>query len=172
MAAAVEIVANLPPFVTAVGLFVNETPDQIRRIYSEVGLDLLQFHGDETPQFCRGIGVPFLKALRVKPGEDIASSMIPWCDARSVLLDTFKQGVPGGTGETFDWAQVPAAHAARIVLAGGLTPDNVREAVQRSRPAAVDVSGGVEVTPGVKSPEKIATFVAAVRAADVTLKGE
>jgi phosphoribosylanthranilate isomerase len=118
------------------------------------------------------MGVAFLKALRVKPGEDVANAMAPWCDARSVLLDTFKQGVPGGTGETFDWSQVPATHAARIVLAGGLTPHNVGEAVRRSRPAAVDVSGGVEAAPGVKSSEKIAAFVAAVRAADVTLKGE
>lgn len=172
VAVAQEIVANLPPFVTAVGLFVNETAAEIDRIYKQVGLDLLQLHGDETPQFCAGLGVPFLKALRVKPGDDVANLMNPWSDARSVLLDAFKQGVPGGTGEVFDWSQVPSSQAARIVLAGGLTPENVFGAVQASRPAAVDVSSGVEAVPGLKSPEKIAAFVSAVRSADQTPKGE
>ena len=167
-----EIVANLPPFVTAVGLFVNETAAEIDRIYKRVGLDLLQLHGDETPQFCAGLGVPFLKALRVKPSDNVAELMSPWRDARSVLLDAFKDGVPGGTGEVFDWSQVPSSQAVRIVLAGGLTPGNVYDAVHASRPAAVDVSSGVEAAPGRKSPEKIAAFVSAVRSADQTPKGE
>ena len=169
-ATAQEIVANLPPFVTAVGLFVNETAEHINRIYTQVGLDLLQLHGDETTQFCTGLGVPFIKALRVKPDDDVAQLMSSWCDARSVLLDAFKPNVPGGTGETFDWSQVPVTEAPRIVLAGGLTPDNVTDAIARCRPAAVDVSGGVEMAPGVKSPEKIAAFVAAVRSADQARK--
>lgn len=167
-----EIVANLPPFIAAVGLFVNETAPEIERIYKRVRLDLLQLHGDETPQFCAGLGVPFLKALRVKPGDDVAQLMNPWDDARSILLDAFKQDVPGGTGEVFDWSQVPRSQAERIVLAGGLTPDNVYSAVQETQVAAVDVSGGVEAAPGLKSSEKIAAFVAAVRSADQIPKGE
>lgn len=170
--AAQEIVANLPPFVTAVGLFVNETAAEIERIYRRVGVDLLQLHGDETPQFCAGLGAPFLKALRVKPGDDVGKLMSPWSDARSVLLDAYKQGVPGGTGEVFDWSLVPSSQTARIVLAGGLTPGNVYDAVHASRPAAVDVSSGVEAAPGRKSPEKIAAFVSAVRSADQIPKGE
>ena len=167
-----EIVANLPPFITAVGLFVNETAAEIERIYDRARLDLLQLHGNETPQFCAGLGVPFLKALRVKPGDDVAQLMNPWDDARSILLDAYKEGVPGGTGEVFDWSQVPRSLAARIVLAGGLTPDNVYSAVQETQVAAVDVSGGVEAGPGLKSSEKIAAFVAAVRSADQNPKGE
>ncbi|MEP0202688.1 MAG: phosphoribosylanthranilate isomerase [Halioglobus sp.] len=170
--AAREIVANLPPFVAAVGLFVNETAPEIDRIYKRVGLDLLQLHGDETPQFCTSLGVPFLKALRVKPGDDVSQLMSSWCDARSILLDAFKQGVPGGTGEVFDWSQVPRSQAGRIVLAGGLTPDNVGSAIKATQVAAVDVSGGVESSPGLKSSEKIAAFVSAVRSVDQTPKGE
>ncbi|MEP4485027.1 MAG: phosphoribosylanthranilate isomerase [Halioglobus sp.] len=167
-----EIVANLPPFVTAVGLFVNETASEIERINKSVGLDLLQLHGDETPQFCAALGVPFLKALRVKPGDDVAQLMNAWRDARSILLDAFKPGVPGGTGEVFDWSLVPRSQAGKIVLAGGLTPDNVCGAIQATRVAAVDVSGGVESAPGLKSSEKIAAFVSAVRSADQIPKGE
>jgi len=161
-----EIVANLPPFVTAVGLFVNETAPQIERTYHQVGLDLLQLHGDETPQFCAALGIPFVKALRVRTNDDVAQLIHPWGDARSILLDAYKQGVPGGTGETFDWSLVPSALVAKIVLAGGLTPDNVYDAVGASGSAAVDVSSGVETAPGLKSAEKIAAFVSAVQSAD------
>ncbi len=164
-ALASEIVAELPPFVTAVGLFVNASAETIEQVLRQVPLDMLQFHGDETAAECAAAGRPWYKALRMQPGEDIAARAGEYTEARAVLLDSFKPGVPGGTGEAFDWTHIPALPRP-LILAGGLHPGNVADAVMQIAPAAVDVSGGVERAPGVKDPALIQAFCAAVRAAD------
>jgi phosphoribosylanthranilate isomerase len=163
---AAEIVASLPPFVTCVALFVDESAEQIGRTLARVPVDMIQFHGDESPAFCRQFGRPWIKALRVRPGLDIAALSARYGDARAILLDAWEEGVPGGTGKTFDWALAPAALNLPVVLAGGLNPTNVGAAVAMLRPDAVDVSGGVESSPGIKDAVKIADFVSAVRAAE------
>ena len=168
---AAEIVAVLPPFVTTVGLFVNEPADQIERILHKVSLDVLQFHGDETAAFCQQFDRPWIKALRVRADTDIAAACREFSAARGLLLDAWQQGVPGGTGKTFDWQLASASLPAEIILAGGLHAENVANAIDVVRPAAVDVSGGVEASPGVKDAGKIRSFIAAVRAADRELEG-
>lgn len=159
------IVAALPPFVTTVGLFVDASPCELGEILDAVPLDLLQFHGDETPAYCEGWRRPYIKALRVKPGDDIGAQIDAYAGARGVLLDTFVPGVPGGTGEAFDWSLVPRAASKPIILAGGLTPENVAAAIAQVRPYAVDVSGGVEASKGIKDGEKIKRFMQAVKQA-------
>lgn len=160
-----EIVAALPPFVTTVGLFVDMPRGELSGILDAVPLDLLQFHGDETPADCAGYQRPYIKALRVRPGEDIAARCAGYPQAAGILLDTFVPGVPGGTGEAFDWSLVPESPGCPIVLAGGLTPDNVAAAIRQVRPWAVDVSGGVEAGKGIKDAARVRAFLAAVRAA-------
>lgn len=160
-----EIVAALPPFVTTVGLFVDMPRGELNGILEAVPLDLLQFHGDETPADCAGYHRPYIKALRVRPGEDIAARCAGYPQAAGILLDTFVPGVPGGTGEAFDWSLVPESPGCPIVLAGGLTPDNVAAAIRQVRPWAVDVSGGVEAGKGIKDAARVRAFLAAVRAA-------
>lgn len=158
-----RIVAALPPFVTSVGLFVNATRETIAEVLQAVPLDLLQFHGDECLADCEGHGRPYIKALRVRPGEDIAAQCARYPSAAGILLDTYVPGIPGGTGERFDWSQVPAQPPCPIVLAGGLTADNVAQAIAQVRPWAVDVSGGVEAQKGRKDADKVRAFLAAVR---------
>ncbi|WP_044874986.1 phosphoribosylanthranilate isomerase [Pseudomonas sp. LFM046] len=162
-AQAKAIVAALPPFVTSVGLFVDMPRDELKQVLSEVPLDLLQFHGDEGPEDCAGHGRPYIKALRVKPGDDVAAAISRYPDAAGILLDTYVPGTPGGTGEAFDWSLVPRNAAKPLVLAGGLTPENVGEAVRQVRPYAVDVSGGVEASKGIKDAEKIQSFIRRAR---------
>ncbi len=157
------IIAALPPFVTTVGLFVDASPCELGEILDAVPLDLLQFHGDETPVYCDGWRRPYIKALRVKPGDDIGAQIDAYAGARGVLLDTFVPGVPGGTGEAFDWSLVPQAASKPIILAGGLTPENVAAAIAQVRPYAVDVSGGVEASKGIKDGDKIKRFMQAVK---------
>lgn len=159
------ILAALPPFVTTVGLFVDSARSELDAILDVLPLDLLQFHGDESPSACEGFGRPYIKALRVRPGEDIAARIGLYGSAAGVLLDTFVPGVPGGTGEAFDWSLVPHGLRMPIILAGGLTPENVRAAIEQVRPYAVDVSGGVEASKGLKDSDKIHAFVHAVRGA-------
>ncbi len=163
------ILAALPPFVTSVGLFVDMPRAELEAILAVLPLDLLQFHGDETPADCAGYSRSYIKALRVKSGDDIAAQVERYGDAAGILLDTFVPGVPGGTGEAFDWSLVPAGLKKPIILAGGLTPDNVPAAIERVRPYAVDVSGGVEAGKGIKDAQKVRAFVQAVRAARVPL---
>ncbi|RJG13791.1 phosphoribosylanthranilate isomerase [Pseudomonas cavernicola] len=153
------IIAALPPFVTTVGLFVNASRCDLNEILDAVPLDLLQFHGDETPADCAGYHRPYIKALRVKPGDDIAAQAAQYSQASGILLDTYVAGVPGGTGESFDWSLVPHALSKPIILAGGLCAENVRAAIQQVRPYAVDVSGGVEASKGIKDAEKIRAFI-------------
>ncbi len=153
------IIAALPPFVTTVGLFVNASRSELNAILDAVPLDLLQFHGDESPADCAGYRRPYIKALRVKPGDDIAAQAAQYSQASGILLDTYVAGVPGGTGEAFDWSLVPQGLSKPIILAGGLCAENVRAAIQQVRPYAVDVSGGVEASKGIKDAEKIRAFI-------------
>jgi len=167
IAAAQEVVAALPPFVMAVGLFVDAAAREIEAVLSEVRLDLLQFHGDETAAFCTRFGVPFIKAARVRPGLDLIQYARDYGAARGLLLDAFVDGTHGGTGTAFDWSLIPPDLSLPIVLSGGLNPANVSDAIRRVSPWAVDVSSGVEASPGIKDPQKIAAFMKEVRSADV-----
>lgn len=160
---AAAILQALPPFVTSVGLFVDMPRDELQQLLQRLPLDLLQFHGDESPADCEGHGRPYIKALRVRPGEDVAAAMAPYAGAQGILLDTFVEGVPGGTGASFDWSLVPEDAVKPIILAGGLDADNVATAIRQVRPHAVDVSGGVEASKGIKDAGKIRAFVRAVR---------
>ncbi|MEO5573010.1 MAG: phosphoribosylanthranilate isomerase [Gammaproteobacteria bacterium] len=162
-AQAAEIVAAVPAFVTVVGLFVNATPAQIRAVLKKVRLDLLQFHGDESADACRIYGLPYIKAIAMRKGVDVQACARDYGDAAGLLLDSYHEGSPGGgTGRVFDWSSVPAKLDRPLILAGGLTPENVAEAIRRTRPYAVDVSGGVESTKGIKSAAKIAAFIRGV----------
>ncbi len=161
-----NIIAQLPPFVTTTALFVNPEPALVRQVIDVAQVDLLQFHGDEDPAFCDSFNRPWIKALRMKPGMDISAESARYAKGRGVLLDAYRPGVPGGTGETFDWELIPADIAPKIILAGGLSPENVKTAIAEVSPYAVDVSGGVEAGKGIKSPEQVKNFVAAVRSAD------
>ncbi|MET1079134.1 MAG: phosphoribosylanthranilate isomerase [Pseudomonas sp.] len=165
LAQARAIVAALPPFVTTVGLFVDASRCELGEILDAVPLDLLQFHGDETPADCAGHGRRYLKALRVAPGDDIAARCRAYPEAAGILLDTYVPGVPGGTGEAFDWSLVPADLPVPLILAGGLTPANVAQAIRQVRPYGVDVSGGVEAGKGIKDADKIRAFLREVRGA-------
>jgi phosphoribosylanthranilate isomerase len=162
---AAAILHALPPFVTTVGLFVDMPRDELLQLLQRLPLDLLQFHGDESPADCEGYGRPYIKALRVRSGEDVTAAMAPYTGARGILLDTFVEGVPGGTGASFDWSLVPEDAAKPIILAGGLDAGNVATAIRQVRPYAVDVSGGVEASKGIKDADKIRAFVRAVRGA-------
>lgn len=159
------IVAALPPFVTTVGLFVNASRCDIGEILDALPLDLLQFHGDETPADCDGHRRPYIKALRVRSGEDIAARCLEYRNASGILLDTYVPGVPGGTGEAFDWSLVPRLLSKPVILAGGLNAQNVHSAIAQVAPYAVDVSGGVEAGKGVKDAGKVRAFIRAVRGA-------
>lgn len=160
-----SIIAALPPFVTTVGLFVNASRCELGELLDAVPLDLLQFHGAESPADCDGYQRPYIKALRVKPGDDITAQVALYKNASGVLLDTYVQGVPGGTGEIFDWSLVPVGLNKPVILAGGLTAENVAQAIVQVRPYAVDVSGGVELRKGIKDAEKIRAFMRAVKTA-------
>lgn len=159
------IIAELPPFVTTVGLFVNASRCELNEILEVAPLDLLQFHGDETPADCEGYHRPWIKALRVRPGDDLEAACKLYAGARGILLDTYVPGVPGGTGEAFDWSLVPASLSKPIILAGGLSVGNVAQAIAQVRPYAVDVSGGVEQAKGIKDAAKIEAFMRAVKQA-------
>jgi len=163
---AISIVEVVPPFVSIVALFVNESEAGIKRVLDSVAVDLIQFHGDESPEFCERFKRPFIKALRVRPELDIAAACTDYDAGRGILLDAWQEGVPGGTGKAFDWQLALVDVSLPIILAGGLNSENVGTAIELLRPAAVDVSGGVELSPGIKSREKIRKFIAAVRAAD------
>ncbi len=164
---ATELMRALPPFVMSVGLFVDAPADEVIQTLAQARVDVLQFHGDESPAYCRQFGVPYLKALRVRPGVDLLQYARDYHDAKALLLDAYVEGTSGGTGETFDWALIPNNLPLPVVLSGGLTPENVTKAVQVVRPWAVDVSSGVEAKKGIKDAAKIAAFVTGVRNADV-----
>lgn len=167
VAQASEIARALPPFVTTVGLFVNPEAEEVEAVLHQLHLDLLQFHGEEPPEFCRRFGMPYLKAVRVKTGVDLIQYADFYPDAKGLLLDAWVEGVAGGTGKSFDWGLIPAQLPLPVVLSGGLDPSNVETAVRRVKPWAVDVSSGVEAARGIKDAAKIAAFVQGVRNAEV-----
>jgi len=158
-----EIISAVPPFVTVVGLFVDPAQDQVESVLRACTLNLLQFHGDEAPEFCRGFGMPYIKAARVRADADLVQYLSPYHAAQGWLLDAYHERLYGGTGESFDWKLIPRGLARPVILSGGLTPDNVGAAVRQVRPWAVDVSSGVEAAKGIKSAAKIAAFIAGVR---------
>jgi phosphoribosylanthranilate isomerase len=160
--AAAAIAAQLPPFVSAVGLFVDAPPAYVREVLARVHLDLLQFHGDESPEYCRQFGMPYIKAVHVRPETNLLQYAAAYADAKGLLLDTYMPGTPGGTGKTFDWTLIPENLPKPIILAGGLDAGNVGEAICRARPYAVDVSGGVEREKGIKDADKVAAFMRGV----------
>jgi phosphoribosylanthranilate isomerase len=163
-----QLAHRLPPFVTAVGLFVNEDAIAVQDIAVRAGLQLLQFHGDEAPDYCANFALPYIKAARVQPGLDLLKYSERFSSARGILLDAFVEGYGGG-GEVFDWSLIPenfAGRGARFVVSGGLRPSNAGDAIRALRPFAVDVSSGVESAKGIKDAALIRQFVAAVHAAD------
>ena len=159
---AASIIAALPPFVTSVGLFVDAEPEFIEQVIKATGLDLLQFHGDEPESQCAQYGVPYIKALRMRPDVDLARQCHTFASSRGILLDAYVPGKAGGTGQTFDWSQIPQQLDLPIVLAGGLDPSNVQTAIQTVRLWAVDVSGGVEQAKGKKDPALVSAFIEGV----------
>ena len=162
IAQAQAIVRAMPPFVCVVGLFVNASPDWLGSVLAEVRLDLVQFHGDETPSQCEQINMPYCKAIRVKADTNLLQYAFEYVNAKALLLDAFHESAFGGTGHTFDWSLIPKGIQKPLILAGGLTVDNVVTAIEQVRPYAVDVSGGVESSRGIKDAAKIAAFMQAV----------
>lgn len=167
LAQARAIVAALPPFVSVVALFVDPEPDAVHAVLNAVPIDLLQFHGDESPAFCRQFARPYLKAVRVQPGLDLLQYALAHTGARGLLTDAFVPGLPGGTGATFDWTLLPDTLPLPLILSGGLDPDNIAQAIRATRPAAVDVSSGVEASKGIKDAARMAAFIAGVQNATV-----
>ena len=161
---ATDLVANVPSFVTSVGLFVNASVASIEQALKQVPLTLLQFHGDEPPEFCNQFGMPWIKAVRMRDDINLWQVKEDFHLAQGLLLDAYQKGTPGGTGASFDWQRIPQELAGDIILAGGLDADNVQDAIAQVQPWAVDVSGGVESSKGIKDHAKIDTFMAKVRA--------
>ena len=161
-----RVVAEVPAFVTVTALFVNPSVEQVQSTIDNVRIDLLQFHGDEDDAFCRQFNRPYIKALRVRQASDLVASCLRFPDSLAILLDSYKPGIPGGTGETFDWSLIPAELPKPLILAGGLECDNVTQAIQQTNPFAVDVSGGVESAKGIKDDNLIAEFMHEVCRAD------
>lgn len=147
------------PFAVVTGLFVNADPEFVAAVLQQVPLQLLQFHGDETPEYCESFSRPYMKAIRMRPELDVVAAIAEYPSASGILLDAYRPGVPGGTGETFDWARVPQQSTKPLVLAGGLTSANVAEAIRATQVYGVDVSGGVESAPGKKDHGKITSFI-------------
>jgi len=168
LAAAKRICAALPPFVTTAGLFVDPEPGEVERVLAEVPIDLLQFHGDEAPERCAAFGRPYIKAVRMAQGADVGAAAARYSEARALLLDAYRPGVPGRTGASFDWERVPRRLSKPLILAGGLKPRNVAEAIRVVGPFAVDVSSGVEAARGQKDRTLMAEFVKEVIDVDRT----
>ncbi len=169
LACAEAIVAVLPPFVAVVALFVDPPPAWVSTVLSRLPVDLIQFHGTESPAFCTAFGRPYLKAIPMRPDTHLAQEARNYATARALLVDTYRPGIPGGSGESFDWNQLPTERPFPLILAGGLTPTNVASAIHQVRPYAVDVSGGVESAKGIKNPTLMAAFTRAVQQANQTL---
>ncbi|WP_250658359.1 phosphoribosylanthranilate isomerase [Alkalimarinus coralli] len=163
---AAEICGKLPPFVTKVGLFVDADRDVVTDVLERVNIDLLQFHGNENSVYCESFNLPYIKAIRAKSRESILSEIDAHARAIGVLIDSYVPGVPGGTGSLFDWSLIPSEYRSKIILAGGLTSENVAEAISAVRPFSVDISGGVESSKGIKDHDKIYQFMKEVASAD------
>jgi phosphoribosylanthranilate isomerase len=156
------IIAALPPFVTVVGLFFDAADADVRAALDQVPLDVLQFHGDEAPEFCAAFWRPWIKAVRIRDSVDLHAAAARYAAAQALLLDHYVEGIAGGTGKAFDWSRVPVGLHKPVILAGGLTPENVAGAIAAVHPYGVDVSSGVEVTKGIKDRAKIAAFIRSV----------
>ncbi len=154
-----EIALALPAFVNVVGLFVDAEPDEIRQVLERVAIDTLQFHGQETERACSLYGKPYIKSIAMRPDLDVSEMIALYPSASALLLDTFVENLPGGTGQSFDWQKVPDNSQKPLILAGGLTPENVQSAIVQTRPYAVDVSGGVESSKGKKDIDKVQKFI-------------
>lgn len=152
------IAASVPAFVSVTALFVNPSVEEVQKVLDSVRIDLIQFHGDEDESFCAQFHKPYIKAIRVRQTQDVVEACLRFPSALALLLDSFKAGVPGGTGETFNWSLIPKT-TKPIILAGGLNPNNVAQAIAEVQPFAVDVSGGVEASKGIKSTSKINDFM-------------
>jgi len=161
-----KIVSALPPFATAVGLFVDEDEVVVREILEKVRIDLIQFHGEESPDYCRRFGKPYIKAVRMRSETDLATVVDTYSDAAGFLLDAWHPDAKGGTGHCFDWDLIPKECRQSVILAGGLTSDNVGEALRTVGPYAVDVSSGVEAGKGIKDAGKMAAFLKQVHEYD------
>lgn len=155
--AARAIIATLPPFVTTVGLFVNDTVEQVAAVRRATGIQMVQLHGDEAPETVAALGPDVIKAIRVKDASSLLG--LERYRVRAFLLDAHSDSAYGGTGRTFDWELANWVEDVPVILAGGLTPDNVAEAVRAVHPYAVDVSSGVEAEPGIKDPVKLKAFI-------------
>jgi len=163
------LAGTLPPFVTVVGLFVNAEAAFVREVLANVPLDMLQFHGDETPEYCAQFDRPYLKAIRVKTGVDLLQCASDFRSAKGLLLDAHVEGIPGGTGTAFDWTLIPKQLPLPVILSGGLDAENVATAIKQVRPYAVDVSSGVEAGKGIKDAAKVAAFINEVKQIDLQL---
>ena len=161
-----RIIDVLPAYVMAVGLFVNASQAEVRSILEEIRLDLLQFQGDEPPEFCASFGLPYVRAVRMEKGVDLVEYRRQFPGAKALLIDAHVPGQRGGTGQVFDWSAIPRSHPAPLILSGGLTSGNVGRAIREVRPWAVDVSSGVEASRGVKDPAKIVEFIRSVQRED------
>lgn len=168
-AQAAALVHATPPFLTVVGLFVNPSVDEVREVLANVALDVLQFHGEESPEFCRQFRRPYLKAIRVRPGVNLVECAARYADAQGLLLDAYVEGTQGGTGASFDWALIPPDLPLPVILSGGLHAGNVAAAIRQVRPYAVDVSSGVEAAKGIKDAAKVAAFIKEVNNVDLQL---
>ncbi|MCO6414030.1 MAG: phosphoribosylanthranilate isomerase [Thiogranum sp.] len=168
IARARDICAALPPFVSVVGLFVNAPREAVQSVLDAVPIDLLQFHGDESAASCEGFGRPYIKAIAMRPGLDPVPGMLAHPEASGFLLDAYQPERYGGGGEAFDWSTVPELRHRPLILAGGLTPENVTQAIRLTRPFAVDVSSGVEIDKGIKSAERIDAFMRGVERGDAS----
>jgi phosphoribosylanthranilate isomerase len=166
LAQAATISSGIPPFMTKLGLFVDADPGVVREAIDAAALDLLQFHGRESARDCEGYARPYIKALRIGAGVDIRKLIAAYASASGLLLDTLVPGLPGGTGQVFDWSLIPADLNRPIVLAGGLTAANVGEAIRAVHPYAVDVSGGIESGPGIKDKDRMTKFIRSVNDVD------
>ncbi len=158
-----EIASQLPPFVSVVGVYVDPAPEWVEETSTITGVNLLQFHGEESPEFCGQFMLPYIKALRVREGMDLLQYGKLYQNAKGLLLDTYAAGMPGGTGQIFDWNLIPSDFPLPLVLSGGLNPDNVVNAIRQVRPWAVDVSSGVEAAKGIKDVNKISAFMQGVK---------
>jgi len=154
-----QIIAALPPFVSAVGLFVNPTESEVEQIITKIPLNMLQFHGDEPEKFCNKFSLPYMKAVRMAPNVDVQTEIERYNTASGILLDSYHEKQAGGTGEKFDWSRVPDSSAMPIILAGGLSAANINEAITKTHPYAVDVSSGIESSKGVKDNAKMQQFM-------------
>ncbi|MEL0636345.1 MULTISPECIES: phosphoribosylanthranilate isomerase [Marinomonas] len=157
------ILAKLPPFVVPIALFVDAQSDEINEVISGHSRWMIQFHGNESEKECLSYNRPYIKALRVKEGDDLLAATQTYLSANAILLDAYKAGVPGGTGEVFNWTLIPNNLPLPVILAGGLTPENIAHAVEQVAPYAVDVSGGVEASKGLKNKVKVKQFISGAK---------